>query len=64
NDLNKQIHRQLVAEGCCIPSTTIINGNLVIRPCFVGARTTEQHARELVDAVVAAGNKLLETSNN
>ena len=59
NNLNKQIHRQLVYEGRSIPSTTIINGVLVIRPCFVGARTTEQHARELVDAVVTAGNQLL-----
>ena len=59
NDLNKQIHLQLVQDGCSIPSTTILNGILVIRPCFVGARTTEQHARELVDSVVDAGNMLL-----
>ncbi|MBT3811464.1 MAG: aminotransferase class V-fold PLP-dependent enzyme [Gammaproteobacteria bacterium] len=64
NDLNKQIHRQLVEEGRCIPSTTIINGNLVIRPCFVGARTTELHARELVDAVVTAGDGRLTNIRN
>ncbi|NOQ15291.1 MAG: aminotransferase class V-fold PLP-dependent enzyme [Methyloprofundus sp.] len=60
NDLNRKIHRQLVQNAHNIPSTTIINGKLVIRPCFVGARTTEQHARELVDEVIATGDKLLE----
>lgn len=59
NDLNKRIHRLLVQSGENIPSTTIINGMLVIRPCFVGARTNEQHARELVEAVLEAGHQLL-----
>ena len=59
NDLNRKIHRQLVQNACNIPSTTIINGNLVIRPCFVGARTTEQHARELVEEVIATGDQLI-----
>lgn len=59
NDLNKRIHRQLVQGGQSIPSTTMINGVLVIRPCFVGARTHEQHARELVDAVIEAGHQLI-----
>lgn len=58
NELNRQIHRQLVHQGQSIPSTTMINGILVIRPCFVGARTNEQHARELVAAVIDAGNLL------
>lgn len=58
NELNKQIHRQLVNHGQSIPSTTMINGILVIRPCFVGARTHEQHARELVAAVIDAGDQL------
>lgn len=59
NDLNRQIHRQLVQNGRSIPSTTMLNGKLVIRPCFVGARTNEQHARELVEAVIVTGNELL-----
>ena len=60
NDLNRKIHRQLVQNGQNIPSTTMINGVLVIRPCFVGARTTEQHARELVNEVIAIGNQLVQ----
>jgi len=64
NDLNRQIHRQLVQNARNIPSTTLLNGILVIRPCFVGARTTEQHARELVDEVIAIGNQLLSNAND
>ncbi|WP_428356886.1 pyridoxal phosphate-dependent decarboxylase family protein [Methyloprofundus sp.] len=63
NDFNKQIHRLLVQQGRSIPSTTIINDTLVIRPCFVGARTNEQHARELIEDVLSAGQQLL-TNNH
>jgi aromatic-L-amino-acid decarboxylase len=62
NELNRQIHRQLVHRGVNIPSTTMINGNLVIRPCFVGARTTWHHANDLVEEVIEIGDAL--TSNN
>lgn len=61
NDLNKRIHRRLVQKGQSIPSTTMINGKLVIRPCFVGARTNTLHAKELVDAVLEAGHYLSTT---
>ena len=63
NDLNRKIHRQLVQNARNIPSTTMINGILVIRPCFVGARTTEQHGRELVEEVITIGNQLLGNTN-
>ena len=59
NEFNQQIHRQLLQNARNIPSTTLINGKLVIRPCFVGARTTEHHARDLLDEVIATGNQLL-----
>lgn len=58
DELNKQIHRQLVHNNRNIPSTVRINGKLAIRPCFVGARTTWQHADDLVDEVISTGNKL------
>ncbi|MEZ0149055.1 MAG: aspartate aminotransferase family protein [Candidatus Reddybacter sp.] len=58
NALNKKIHRQLVHQGRSIPSTAELNGVLAIRPCFVGARTSWEHAEQLVEDVIAAGNEL------
>jgi aromatic-L-amino-acid decarboxylase len=41
-----------------MPSTTMINGALAIRPCFVGARAGMCHADELVDEVISIGREL------
>jgi len=58
-ELNRRIHRQLVKNGKNIPSTTLFDGILAIRPCFVGARTDWHHASELVDEVIEIGTQLL-----
>ena len=60
NAFNRSIHRQLLRNGENMPSTTMIDGALVIRPCFIGARTLQHHAEELVDEVIAIGNKLVQ----
>lgn len=57
--LNREIHRQLVRSGTNLPSTTTINGKLVIRPCFIGARTGWQQADDLVDEVLAIGERII-----
>jgi glutamate/tyrosine decarboxylase-like PLP-dependent enzyme len=62
NELNRQIHRQLVHAGVNMPSTTIIDGKLAIRPCFIGARTQWQQADSLVDEVLDIGGRLTKTS--
>lgn len=59
NELNRCIHRALVHRGKNIPSTAVIDGRVAIRPCFVGARTTLEHADALVDEVVATGDQML-----
>ncbi len=59
NDLNRQIHQQLIQNGKNIPSTTTIDGVLVIRPCFIGARTEQKHAEALVNEVIRIGNDLI-----
>lgn len=56
--LNRQIHRQLIHRGVNMPSTTTINGQLVIRPCFIGARAEWRQADALVDEVLAIGQEL------
>ncbi|MCB1906320.1 MAG: aminotransferase class V-fold PLP-dependent enzyme [Rhodocyclaceae bacterium] len=56
--LNQRLYREMVRRGRAMPSTTVINGRLAIRPCFVGARATMIHADELVDEVIAIGREL------
>jgi glutamate/tyrosine decarboxylase-like PLP-dependent enzyme len=55
NELNRRIHRKLVQNGRNIPSTAMVNGQLAIRPCFIGAKTNTQHAHELVNEVLSIG---------
>ena len=55
---NQRLHRRLVHRGRSMPSTTMINGALAIRPCFVGARAEMCHADELVDEVISIGREL------
>jgi glutamate/tyrosine decarboxylase-like PLP-dependent enzyme len=59
NELNQRIHRELTYRGRNLPSTALIDGVLAIRPCFVGARTTEYHADSLVDEVIEFGDRLV-----
>jgi len=59
--LNQLIHRQMVHNGRSIPSTTVVNGTLAIRPCFVGARTSWQQAEEFVQEVIATGERVVAT---
>lgn len=59
DELNKRIHRRLVRNGKNIPSTAVIDGKFVIRPCFIGARTVMQHADNLVDEVIEIGDRLV-----
>ncbi|MEX0619475.1 MAG: aminotransferase class V-fold PLP-dependent enzyme [Pseudohongiellaceae bacterium] len=61
NDLNRRIHRELVYRGVNMPSTTTVHDKLVIRPCFIGARTQWAQADALVDEVIEIGRHL---SNN
>ncbi len=61
NELNRRIHRQLVKNGKNIPSTTLFDGILAIRPCFVGARTGWKQADELVKEVISIGNQILKS---
>ena len=59
NGLNKKIHRQLMKNGVNIPSTTMVDNKLVIRPCFLGARTDWHHADDLVNEVLEIAQALI-----
>lgn len=58
NRLNQRLARQLTRENTYLPSTTQVNNNLAIRPCFIGARTTQKHAQGLLKAVLRIGGQL------
>lgn len=58
NAHNTRIHRALIRAGENMPSTTLLDGKLVIRPCFIGARTEFVQADQLVDEVLRLGAEL------
>ena len=58
NEFNRQVYRAVVRKGLCIPSTAMVDGQFAIRPCFIGARTTQQQAEELLADVLEFGQKL------
>ena len=58
NELNRQLMAALRAEGDLVPSSTILDGKLAIRPCYVNPRTRLEdvdllatRAREIGDAL-------------
>lgn len=57
--LNGRILARLRAETGLIPSSTVVDGRLAIRPCFINPRTTEREVEALVDAVIAFGDELM-----
>lgn len=56
--LNQRLHRRLTHENRNMPSTTRVNGRLALRPCFIGARSTPEHAQALADDVLRIGAEL------
>lgn len=63
NELNRKIHRQLLLNNQNLPSTALVNGQLSLRPCFVGARTHWLHVTELLDEVITIGDQLMKEEN-
>ena len=58
NQLNRDIHRHMIHRNLSMPSTAMVNGKLAIRPCFLGAATTWQHAQQMLDEVLSLGEEL------
>ena len=57
--LNQRLHRQLLRENEFMPSTTRINGQLALRPCFLGERTDRLQVEGLLGAVLRIGDALV-----
>jgi aromatic-L-amino-acid/L-tryptophan decarboxylase len=58
NAFNRRLHRRLIRENQNLPSTTLVNGQLALRPCFVGARTHHAQAQALLEDVLRIGQAL------
>ncbi len=63
NQFNRQVYQSIVRKGLCIPSTALVDGQFAIRPCFIGARTTQQQAEELLADVLDFGQQLHASGN-
>jgi aromatic-L-amino-acid decarboxylase len=58
DSFNRRLHRRLIRENENMPSTTQVNGQLALRPCFIGARANQVHAENLVRDVLRIGSQL------
>ena len=57
--LNQRLHRRLIRENELLPSTTRIDGQLAIRPCYIGARAESSQVDGLLQAVLRIGDALV-----
>jgi len=57
--LNQRLCRRLIRENEFMPSTTRVNGQVALRPCFIGARTDRSQIDGLVQAVLRIGDALV-----
>jgi aromatic-L-amino-acid decarboxylase len=55
---NAALFRRLVQETPYLPSSTVVDGNFAIRPCFINARTALEHVDGFCDAVCRIGDEL------
>ena len=58
NSLNREILMRLHREHHHIPSSTEINGQFAIRPCYINARTTLSDVAGLANAVERIGTEM------
>ena len=62
--LNQRLHRRLVRGNVYMPSTTRVNGQLALRPCFIGALADESQVDGLLQAVLEIGARLVRQGEN
>ena len=58
DEFNQRLLRRLLRETDFMPSSTLIDGRFVIRPCFINIRTTAMHVDAFIDAVLQIGAEL------
>jgi aromatic-L-amino-acid decarboxylase len=53
--VNREILRRLARETRFVVSSTVVNGNFALRPCFINPRTTIADVDAFVDTVISLG---------
>ncbi len=59
NELNRQLVARLRAEGDLVPSTTVLNGKLAIRPCYINPRVRQSDVELLARRSEEIGAELV-----
>lgn len=54
---NERLLRRLQRETTYLPSSTVVDGQFVIRPCFINARTTPQDVEGFLTTLVELGDE-------
>ncbi len=57
NSFNQQVLVEVRRRSRYIVSSTVVNGNYAIRPCYINARTTQAHVDEFLNLVVEVGDE-------
>lgn len=58
DQLNTRLLERLRRETPFVPTSTIVDGAVAIRPCFINPRTTQPDVDVLADAILHIGNEL------
>jgi aromatic-L-amino-acid/L-tryptophan decarboxylase len=58
NSFNQKVLLEVRRTTRYIVSSTVVNGQYAIRPCYINARTTQGHVDEFLNAVVEVGDAL------
>ena len=56
---NRQILRRLARETPIVVSSTVVDGQFVLRPCFINARTSLADVDAFIDTVIRFGDELI-----
>ena len=59
DELNRHLLRRLRRTTSFLPSSTVLDGAFVIRPCFINVRTVDEDIEAFVEAVVRIGDELV-----
>ena len=62
NELNKSIVLNIQKTGKAVPSTTVVNNEVVIRVSIINYKTNTIHIDDLLNQIIETGNKLVQSN--
>jgi len=55
NQLTRSVFEGIIADGHAMLTTTVINGQTVLRMCTINPRTTDDDIRSTIDMIARVG---------